>query len=138
MLDFNVTFVIQLINLLITLILINYLLVRPVRAIIAKRKAGRDDLAGQIDSFVSRAAQDAGHYEKTLRAAREEGGALRRQAREDAQARQQEMLAHAGAEAADLVRGERERVRGDSERADAALNARVDQLATDVIRKLLA
>jgi len=137
-LDLNVTFVFQLINLVIALILVNYLLVQPVRAIIAKRKAGRDELTRQIDSFASRATHDAEQYEKTLRAAREEGGTVRRQAREEALARQQDMLAAAGVEAADLVRRERERARDDSERADAALTARVDQLAADVVRKLLA
>ena len=138
MLDFNVTFVIQLITLMIALILINYLLVRPVRAIIAKRKAGRDELTQQIGSFLDRAVLNAEHYEKNLHAAREEGGAIRRQAKEDALARQQAMLAAANVEAADLMRREHERARDDSERADAVLTAQVDQLAADVIRKLLA
>ena len=138
MLDLNVTFLIQLINLVVTLLLVNYLLVRPVRAIIAKRKADRDDLTRQADSFVSRAAHDVEHYEKTLRLAREEGGAIRRQAREDALARQQDMLAATGVEAADLVRQERERARAASERAGTALTAQVEQLAADVVRKLLA
>jgi F-type H+-transporting ATPase subunit b len=136
-LDLNVTFVIQLINLAIALVLVNSLLVRPVRAVIAKRKAGRDDLAREIDAFVSRAAQDADHYEKTLRAAREEGGAMRRRAREEALAGQEDMLAAAGAEAALFVREARERARGDSERASAALAGQTDQLAADVVRKLL-
>jgi F-type H+-transporting ATPase subunit b len=137
-LDLNVTFVIQLINLLITLVLVNWLLVRPVRAIIAKRRAGCDELTRQTESFVSRAANDAAEYEKALRAAREEGGDARRRAREDALARREAMLAEASVSAADLVRLERESARADSERAGAALTARVDQLADDVVRKLLA
>jgi F-type H+-transporting ATPase subunit b len=137
-LDLNVTFVIQLINLLITLVLVNWLLVRPVRAIIAKRRAGCDDLARQAESFVSRAAHDASEYEKALRAAREEGGDTRRQAKEDALVRREAMLASASVSAADLVRLERESARADSERAGVALAARVDQLADDIVRKLLA
>jgi len=137
-LDLNVTFVIQLINLLITLVLVNYLLVRPVREIIARRKAGSDDMTRQIDAFVSRAAQDAAQYESSLRAAREEGGAIRRQAREAALAKQQYMLAAAAAEAAEIVRLEREHAHGDSERAASVLNDQVDALAADVTRKLLA
>ena len=138
MLDLNVTFVIQLINLLITLVLINYLLVRPVRDVIARRKAGSDNISRQIDDFVSRAARDAAQYESSLRAARDEGGAIRRQAREDALATQQNMLAAAAAKAADLARLERERACGDSDRAKSALAAQVDSLAADVARKLLA
>ena len=138
MLDLNVTFLIQMLNLVVTIFLINYLLVRPICAIMAKRKAGNADMTRQIDSFVSRAALDAEHYEKTLRTANEEGGAMRRQAREDALVRQQSVLAASSAEALDLVRRERERAHADSERAEVVLRSQVDQLAADVMRKLLA
>ena len=138
MLDLNVTFLIQLINLVVTLVLVNLLLVRPVRDIIAKRKAGRDDLRQRIDSFLSRAAHDADTYEKTLRAAREEGSDLRRRAREEGVDQQGALLAAAGLEAADLMRQERDRVQAESDQAGNALAARVDELADDVMRKLLA
>lgn len=138
MLDIDVTFLIQLVNLLITLVVVNHLLIRPVREILAKRRAARADLHQRITSLTDRASADADVYEKTLRTAREEGGRLRREARAAGLTRQGEMLAVAGREAAEFIRAERTRAEGESREAATVLSKQVNKLADAVANKLLA
>jgi F-type H+-transporting ATPase subunit b len=137
-LDINVTFGIQIVNFLITVLLVNYLLIRPVRGIIAQRRACRDDLQQKIETCAARTAEDAAAYEKVLGEARAECERLRRQGREEALERQNALLARANREAADHMREERERLREESRRASDALTAAVRELGDEAVARLLA
>lgn len=51
MINIDITLLIQLVNFLIALAIINYLIVRPVRGIIARRRAQNDELRGSADAL---------------------------------------------------------------------------------------
>ena len=51
MINIDITLLIQLVNFLIALAIINYLIIRPVRGIMARRRAQNDELRGAADSL---------------------------------------------------------------------------------------
>ncbi len=138
MIDLNVTFVIQLINFVVALVLINYVLIRPVRTIILKRKALRDELIGKARTFAEQTLEDAAKYEDTLRAAREEGARIRHALREEGLAQQSRTLTAANAAAAEFIQQERDRAAQEAEQARKDLDAQVKPLADAMAAKLLA
>ena len=50
MINIDITLLIQVVNFLIALAIINYLIIRPVRGIMARRRAQNDELRGAADS----------------------------------------------------------------------------------------
>ena len=68
MINFDISFVIQLVNFIITLLVLNLLLIKPVRGIIKKRNdlmAGRVD---EINKFTDSATAKMSDYEAQLAA----------------------------------------------------------------------
>ena len=138
MIEINITFVIQLINFVVILILINYVLIRPVRDIIQKRKAIRYELLRKAHEFADQATAETSIYEDALRTAREEGAKMRQALREEGLAQQAERIATANEQAATLFQQERERAAREAEQAGQALSGQIKTLADGVVLKLLA
>ena len=57
MVDLNITLWIQLANFLVTLVVLNYLLISPIRKIIRKRKDNVEGLIGEIEAFTAEKQQ---------------------------------------------------------------------------------
>ena len=76
MVDLNITLWIQLANFLVTLVVLNYLLISPIRKIIRKRKDNVEGLIGEIEAFTAEKQQlldaavraDAGVTRRALQA----------------------------------------------------------------------
>ena len=51
MLDLNITMLFQLVNFFVALILLNVLLIRPIRNILRQRKSGMDGMGSEAASF---------------------------------------------------------------------------------------
>ena len=71
MLDFDITLLFQLANFLIALFLLNKLLIKPVREVLAKRRRIIDDMTGEAVSFETQAEKSLADYEAALQRARE-------------------------------------------------------------------
>ena len=138
MIEINITFVIQLINFVVILILVNYVLIRPVRDIIQKRKTIRYELLRKAHEFADQATAETSIYEDSLRTAREEGAKMRQALREEGLATQAERIATANEQAATLFQQERERAAREAEQAGQALSGQIKTLADGVVAKLLA
>ena len=67
MVDLNITLWIQLANFLVTLVVLNYLLISPIRKIIRKRKDNVEGLIGEIEAFTAEKQQLLDEYESELR-----------------------------------------------------------------------
>ena len=78
MVDLNITLWIQLANFLVTLVVLNYLLISPIRKIIRKRKDNVEGLLGEIEAFVAERQQLLDEYESELRKAREAAAIYRK------------------------------------------------------------
>lgn len=119
MLDLNITLLFQLANFLVALVVLNYLLIRPVREIIKKRNGIMDDLAGQADSFNAEAAEKLNAYEAALARARQEAGLTREEGRQSGLDEQQSIVGEAQQSARQLLAENRSALR---DQAEAALN----------------
>ena len=78
MVDLNITLWIQLANFLVTLVVLNYLLISPIRKIIRKRKDNVEGLIGEIEAFTAEKQQLLDEYESELRKAREAAAIYRK------------------------------------------------------------
>lgn len=119
MLDLNITLLFQLANFFIALIVLNILLIRPVRDIIRKRNGIMDDMAAEADAFNAEATEKLNAYEAELARARQEAGLTREEGRQSGLSEQQNIVGEAQQSARQLLAENRTALRG---QAEAALN----------------
>lgn len=128
---------IQLINFLVTVIVLNYLLIRPVRAQIAARNSLIGGYSAQVEQFTTEATKKLVDYESALAAARTDATAAREALKAEGQTREQSLLAEAQADAQAFVQQERARTAADAKAAMASLLAQVDVFAGKAVAKIL-
>ncbi|MBR3880842.1 MAG: hypothetical protein IKJ34_04535, partial [Mailhella sp.] len=90
MISIDITLLIQLVNFLVALAIINYLIIRPVRGVIARRRAQNDELRGSADAIMGEADLKMEGYTARIAKARADVAAARESikanAEKDAQA----------------------------------------------------
>lgn len=137
MIDLDYTFFIQLINFLITLVVLNWLLIKPIREIISKRNAFMADQLSSIESFSSGADEKLKGYEKALDATRQDGLELRKQLRADGAGEEQKIMAAAGKDVAATMKAAQEAIAAQVNGAKQALAADVEKFALKATAKIL-
>ncbi len=137
MLDLNYTFFLQLISIIITLLFLNILLIRPIRAIIAQREASMEDSLHATEGFVQEADDKMADYTKKLDEARAEGLKARNALKDEGTVREKDLLSKAGEGAAVLLKNTRKELDSESAIAMTALKAEIDELAEKVTDKVL-
>ena len=137
LISFDHTFFIQLVNFLITLVVLNFLLIKPVRDQISARKTLTDGYAADVARFTQEADMKLRGYEETLSAARVEASKAREAAKEEGRGREQQLLAAAQSDAQKFVLAARADTAKDMKAAGDALAARVDAFAAQAISKIL-
>lgn len=137
MINLDITFLFQLANFLITVALLNWLIIGPVRRVMAERRARNDGLRGDAAMLNDEAARKLEAYESRLLHARAEMAAVRDEAKQAAEKTAQGRLEGAGEEARGILRAASDRVRAESLDARQQLDARVDGYARQALDKLL-
>ncbi|MBZ2170998.1 MAG: ATP synthase F0 subunit B [Desulfovibrio sp.] len=137
MIDLNITFFFQLVNFLVTLVVLNAILIRPVRDIIRQRRDKMSGLLGESEQFAGQADTKLKNYEATLVKARAEATAERDKARAEGVAREQVILADAGRQAQDYLEKSRQEVAAQVKTAMDTLKGQVDALAAKATAKVL-
>lgn len=137
MIDLNITFFFQLVNFLVTLVVLNAILIRPVRDIIRQRRDKMSGLLGESEQFAGQADTKLKNYEATLVKARAEATAERDKARAEGVAREQVILAGAGRQAQDYLEKSRQEVAVQVKTAMDTLKGQVDALAAKATAKVL-
>ena len=137
MIDLNATFFVQFVNFLLILILLNVVLIGPIRRILKKRATFVASQMEGIESFTSAATSKLADYEKALDLARQQATAGRMELKAEGLVREKEMLDAAGAEAAQTVQGAKAEISAQSEAARKALTAGVSGLAQKAVAKVL-
>lgn len=137
MIDLNITFFFQLVNFLVTLVVLNAILIRPVRDIIRQRRDKMSGLLGESEQFAGQADTKLKNYEATLVKARAEATAERDKARAEGVAREQVILADAGRQAQDYLEKSRQQVAAQVKTAMDTLKGQVDALAAKATAKVL-
>ncbi|MCL2123869.1 MAG: ATP synthase F0 subunit B [Desulfovibrionaceae bacterium] len=137
MLDFNITAIIQAVNFFIAVVVLNYLLIRPVRDIIKQRRAKMADMLASAETFASSADAQLAEYQGSLSRARQEAALARADARSDALREQQALAAEANKRAQEQLAQAKESLLKETHNARAALAARVKPLAAKAVTRLL-
>ena len=99
MINLDLSFVIQLINFLVLILILNIFLYKPIRKVLSERHAqlsGAKARAAQVDEDVARQMAD---YEDRLKAMKAETGAERGELKKDAQVQESAILDKARTEA---------------------------------------
>lgn len=137
MISLDITLLIQLVNFLISLAIINYLIVRPVRAIIARRRADNDQQRGSAEALLSEASLKMEGYTARIAQARADVAALREQIKKDAQQDAQARVNAAGETARAIYHAATDRVQAEAAEARRELDARVDGFAQVALKSIL-
>lgn len=138
MIDLNATFFVQFVNFLLILILLNVILIGPIRRILKKRAEFVASQMDGIESFATAADTKLKDYEKSLDAARQAATAERTAMKAEGLAKEKTLLDAAGAEAASTVQAARADIAAQSAAAQKALLAGVSGLASKAVAKVLA
>ena len=137
MLDFNITAIIQAVNFFIAVVVLNCLLIRPVRDIIKQRKAKMGDMLASAESFASAADDQLADYRSSLNRSRQEAALARANARADALREQQTLVAEANKRAQEQLARAKESLQQETQNARAALAARVKPLAAKAVARMI-
>lgn len=137
MIEINITAVIQLVNFLVTLVVLNYLLIRPVRNILRQRREKTEGLNREIESFVQEAKTHLNEYEAALAKARDEANTNRKAAKDEAEVAEKAILAQAAKEAQATLQGRQAALREESGNAYAALKAQIPAYAEAAVGRLI-
>jgi F-type H+-transporting ATPase subunit b len=138
MIDLDSSVYIQFINFVITLVVLNFVLIRPVREIIRKRAEKMSGLLAGAEDFTARAEEKLTGYQKALDEARAVGTEARNTLREQGVAKEKEIMEAAGSEAAATLAGAKDLAAKEASAARDGLKAQVGSLAQKVADKILA
>ena len=137
MINIDITLLIQLVNFLIALAIINYLIVRPVRGVLARRRAQNDEVRGAADSLESDAGLKMEGYNARIEKARADVATLRKSVKLAAEETAQARLNEAGDEARAIHRAAAERVRAEGAEARRELDGRVGDFVQVALKAML-
>lgn len=137
MFDVNITLGIQLVNFIITIVVLNYVLIQPIRGMVKKRRDLASGMLHDAETFTTDAADKLENYETVLAKAREEAAAMRNVKKSEGTSREAELLAAAGREAQEYLRTSREETRKAVAETMSAMEKRVPELARMAAARLL-
>jgi len=137
MLDINITAIIQVVNFFIAIVVLNYLLIRPIRDIIRQRKEKMDDMLASAEGFAGSANEQLADYQSSLSRARQEAAAARASARTVALSEQQDIMAEASKRAQEQLAQAKQSLLAEMQSARTVLTGQVKPLATKAVNKML-
>ncbi len=137
MITLDLAFFVQIINFGILVLILNYALYKPIRAMLAQRRqeiASARERALSVDQQVG---DKVAEYEARLRGAKAEVGARRAELVKEAQAEEASLLEKARSEAAASLASLRERIAKESAEARVVLQQQAQSLSGDICEKIL-
>ena len=137
MIDIDFTLFIQLVNFLITMVVLNFLLIKPVREQISARGALTSGYVSDIEKFSAEASAKVSSYEASLAEARAKASVARDALKAEGQAQEQALLQTAQAETQAFLRSSKEKTAKQAEAAKNALLSQVDTYAAKAAAKIL-
>lgn len=137
MIELNWTFFVQFANFVITLMVLNLVLYRPIRGIIKKRREIMDQKLRSIEDFTAEAEIRLKNYRAALTEARTEAQSIRHSLKEEGMAAESSVLSAAGAEAAEKIAAARKDIEHQKQAALKSLHGTVAAYAKEVAGKVL-
>ena len=137
MIELNLSFVIQLINFGILVLVLNVFLYKPIRKVLADRRQVIDSAREKTVSVDAEVQGKMAQYEARLHAAKAEAGARRAEALKAAQAEETAVLEKARKQASESLASIRERVAKEAGEARELLKKQAEILSGDICEKIL-
>ena len=137
MFDINITLGIQFLNFIITIVVLDLLLIRPIRGIVKKRRDFASGMLSDAEQFTTEAADKLDKYESALAKAREEAARIRDAKKGEGVLKEGTLLQGAQTEAQQFLQSSRESTRVAVSQAMADMETRVPELAAKVVDRLL-
>lgn len=137
MVDLNITLAIQMVNFVIALIVLNYVLIKPIRGILQKRRDIVNGLAHDAEKQSTEAGMRIQKYEAELDAARAAAAEQRDAIKQQGLDSEQSILAEAQSEAQSFLQKTRKEVEQEAAEVMKGLRGQVDAMAGKVVAKVL-
>ena len=137
MIDVDGTSIIQGVNFLVTLVVLNFLLIRPIREVIKKRNEVMANQADEVAKFTEAASTKVEDYKAALSEARKEATGIRGGFQEEGVAKEQEIKSAASAEASETLKAAQAEVEAEASTAREQLSGQVAAFATKATGKIL-
>ena len=137
MIDLDYSFLIQLVNFLITIFVLNTFLIRPIRTKIKERADFMAERMGEIEKFGDQAGGKLEAYEKALDEARKGATEVRLQCKAEAGAEETKLMEAANQQAASSLKAAREAIAAQAKDAMGKLTAEVNAFAKLAATKIL-
>jgi F-type H+-transporting ATPase subunit b len=135
--ELNLAFVVQLINFGILVLVLNIFLYKPIRKILADRRAVIDSAREKTSSVDEQVQKKMEQYEARLREAKSTAGATRAEALKQAQAEETAVLEKARKEATESLSSIRVKVAKEAAEARSMLQKQAEALSGDICEKIL-
>jgi F-type H+-transporting ATPase subunit b len=137
MIDINITLVIQMANFFLLVFLLNIVLYRPIRAIIAKRNQVMAERQQGIEQADLAAASAVREFEEKVHEARNLGRQKVQELKEVAYENEKDLLREASEASAKVLDDIRQKVKKDIAAARKRLRAQIQAFSIDVAQKVL-
>lgn len=137
MISIDFTLFFQLANFLVTLVILNCLIIRPIREVLAKRRAQNSDLLKSAQAMNTDAAHKLESYDARLLRARVDMAGIREEAKREAEKSSQARLDSASGDARSIRQEATGRLHEESSAAQRALESRVDEFTRLAVAKVL-
>jgi F-type H+-transporting ATPase subunit b len=137
MITIDITVLIQIINILILIVLMNAVLYKPVRAVLAKRKEKLGELANSIETFKKNAELRKEEISRKLNEARIKAKEEIEKARSEAQAASAESLAQVRQEAQTNKTSQLDEMKKEFTAAQKQLSGQIEGFASEIAAKIL-
>lgn len=137
MIKLDWTLFLQFANFMLLLLVLNALLYKPLRAVLAARKATIDGDLAKARALDEEIQAQVAEYEAKLQEARQRGSQERMALRQAALAEEAKMLGAANEKASQRLQSLKEQVAGEAETARQGLRSETEALARQVAGKVL-
>jgi len=137
MITIDITVLIQIINILILIVVMNAVLYKPVRTVLAKRKEKLAELANSIETFKKNAELRREEISRKLNVARSKAKEEIEKARSAAQVTTAESLAQVRQEATSNKTAQLDEIKKQFTDAQQQLSGQIDSFASDMAAKIL-
>lgn len=134
----DITFLIQLVNFFISLLIINSLIIKPIRTVIARRKSIIDADNNDTEKFTKSMNDCNLQYEERIRAVRAKMADERDACKKSAEDAARGVLGKANDEARAIRQESTQRIQSESQEALQALQANVSAFSKEALAKILA
>jgi F-type H+-transporting ATPase subunit b len=137
MIDINITLFIQMANVLVLVFLMNLVLYRPIRKLVAQRNQFMADKQNVIDRADKESAEALREFEGTIQTARVKGRQKVQEMKELAYQQEKDLLQKSAEESAKQLAGIRQTIKTEIGRARKQLRAQIQAFSLDLAQKIL-